>query len=570
MIRFKKISYRNFFAAGNAGIEIDLDSHPTTLITGTNGAGKSTMLSAICYALYGKPYRNINKAQIINSVNGKNCLVEIDFTVSGKEYKVRRGLRPNVFEIFVDGELLDQNASVRDYQSILESNILKMNYQVFCQVVIIGKGYTPFMALTAGARREVIEDLLDIKVFSTMFSLAKSKLGDIKDNIKEMKNTINLVKSKIDIKQDHYNSLKSAAAARVDSLETTKQARAEELAGHQAELEKLRLEEAELNGVLVKKKAFETKRQEVVSLTQRMTTTASKIEKSLEFFSETSECPTCNQSITHDYRDAVVSGKQKKLNEIVDALDKLRDKSTALDEQVREFERKNKKLQSIVIEKAKLSTKINEVQEAILSLDRMILENTTSDDTQIEQVRGEIRELTDEGKKLVSTLGSVKDQLHYVEIAVACLKDSGIKAEVIKKYVPLINQKVNHYLAMFDFWVLFELDENFNESIKSRHRDEFTYFSFSEGEKQRIDLSLLFAWRDVAKAKNAARTNLLIFDEVLDGSLEQAAVDNLLQIIRSIGDDHNVFVISHRPGHYDVFTNHITFGKVGNFSEIIE
>lgn len=570
MIIFKRIFYRNFFSAGNAGIEIDLASNPTTLITGTNGAGKSTMLSAICFSLYGKPYRNINKNQIINSVNGKHCLVEIDFSAGGKEYKVRRGLKPNIFEIFVDGELVDQNASVRDYQSILETSILKMNYQVFCQVVIIGKGYTPFMALTAGARREVIEDLLDIKVFSTMFSLAKARLGDIKDQIKELKNNITLVKNKIDIKSDHYNSLKNASKARVDSLENSRQERSEELNQHQNELERLRLEEAELDGVIIKKKAFEEKRNQVTMLTQRLTSSSGKIEKTLEFFTEHTECPTCNQSITHDYRDSVVSNKQKKLNEIVEALDQLQEKSTSLDKKIKDFDRKHKKLQTIVIEKAKLTTKISEVQESIISLERMILENTTSDDTQIDQVMSEIRELTGEGKNLVSSLSTVKEQLNYVEIAIACLKDSGIRADVIKKYVPLINQKVNHYLSLFEFWVLFELDENFNESIKSRHRDEFTYFSFSEGERQRIDLSLLFAWRDVAKAKNAARCNLLIFDEVLDGSLEQTAVDNLLQIIRSMGDEHNVFVISHRPGHYDVFSNHLVFEKVGNFSEIIE
>ena len=570
MIVFRRIFYKNFFATGNAGVEVDLTSHPTTLITGTNGAGKSTMLSAICFALYGKPYRNVKKDLIVNSVNGKHCMVEIDFTVGGKDYKVRRGLKPSVFEIFVDGELVDQDASVRDYQSVLESHILKMNYQVFCQVVIIGKGYTPFMALTAGARREVIEDLLDIKVFSTMHHLAKVELSNTKDRIKEIKTDISLIKSKIEIKKDHLNSLRSASKARVDSLEQSKQERADELANHQNELDRLRTNEADLVGALSNKKALEERRGQITQLTSRLSNTMNKIERTLEFFSETAECPTCNQSITHEYRDRVVSSKQEKLNEIVDALSQLEEKSTALDAQIDEFEEKHNQYQSIVIEKAKLSTKISQVQDAIMSLGQMILENTTSDDGQIDIVRNDINSLSEEGKNLVSTMNSVKDALNYLEIAIACLKDTGIRSDVIKKYVPLINQKVNHYLSMFDFFVLFELDENFNESIKSRHRDEFTYFSFSEGEKQRIDLSLLFAWRDVAKAKNAARCNLLIFDEVLDGSLEQSAVDNLLQIIRGMGEDHNVFVISHRPGHYDVFSNHLVFEKVGNFSEIVE
>jgi DNA repair exonuclease SbcCD ATPase subunit len=570
MIVFKKVSYRNFFATGNAGIEIDLSTHPTTLITGTNGAGKSTMLSAICFALYGKPYRNINKNQIINSVNGKNCLTEIEFSVGGKEYKVRRGLKPNIFEIFVDGELVGQEASVRDYQTILEANILKMNYQVFCQVVIIGKGYTPFMALTASARREVIEDLLDIKVFSSMFTLAKARVNDVKEEIREIKQSVSLIKNKIDIKQDHATSLKQASLARVDSLEKSKQEKADELATLQSELERVRLEEATLDDVIVKKRAYQSKKNQVEGLTQRLSSSAGKIEKQLEFFSEHTECPTCSQTITHDYKDMVLSSKKKRLSEIIEALSQLADKSAEVDANIKEFEGKHKHLQNIIIEKTRLSTRISEIQEGVLALDRMILENTSSDDTQLEAVTDEIRQLTEDGKSLVSALTDVKDKLNYLEIAVACLKDSGIRADVIKKYVPLINQKVNHYLSLFEFWVLFELDENFNESIKSRHRDEFTYFSFSEGEKQRIDLALLFAWRDVAKAKNAARSNLLIFDEVLDGSLEQTAVDNLLGIIRSMGEEHNVFVISHRPGHYDVFSNHIIFEKVGNFSEIIE
>lgn len=570
MILFKNIKYRNFFASGNAGIEIDLAANPTTLITGTNGSGKSSMISAICYALYGKPYRNVNKNQIINSVNGKNCLVEIEFEIGGKEYKVRRGLKPNIFEIFVDGELVDQDASVRDYQSVLEKNILKMNYQVFCQIVIIGKGYTPFMALTTGARREVIEDLLDIKVFSVMFSLAKTRVHDVKDQIRDIKQTISLVKNKVDIKQDHLKSLKQASKVRVDSLEKSKETKAADLTSLQDELEAVRLEEATLDDVLVKKHAFQTKKHQVDGLTQRLSTTAKKIEKTVEFFGEHTECPTCNQTITHEYKDRVLSAKQTRLNEIVEALVDLEGKSTELDANIAEFEKKHRKLQSIIIEKTKLSTRISEIQDGVLALERMILENTTSDDTQLDTAQAEINELYSEGKNLVSVMTSVKDMLQYLEIAVACLKDTGIRSDVIKKYVPLINQKVNHYLSLFEFWVLFELDENFNESIKSRYRDEFTYFSFSEGERQKIDLSLLLAWRDVAKAKNAARTNLLIFDEILDGSLDQTSVDNLLSILRQMGTDQNTIVISHRPSHYDIFSNHIVFEKVGNFSQITQ
>jgi len=566
-LHFKSVRWQNFLSTGNEFTEIQLDKSPSTLIVGENGAGKSTFLDAISFVLYGKPYRNINKPLLINSITNKNCLVEAELVVKKKHYLIRRGIKPAIFEIYCDGVLIEQNASVREYQEYLEKNVLRLNHKSFTQIIVVGSAnFIPFMQLKPGERRNVIEDLLDIEIFSKMYTLLKDRVSKNKDALIESKYQIDLLEQRIDLTKKHMNELMSMQKSDRES----KQNRIDEL---KKQIDEHTVKSQELQEKVNEKSATISDQQQVMKKLEKLNQyeyqlkhKIESIQKDISFLHDNDECPTCQQFIEKDFKDEKIQVKNLKKDEIEDGLNQLSEHYNELNNRMKE---------------------ITEVQESISELNRLIMNENTS----ITMCQNNIQDLAnkleedkeqvndnsvDELKQLKTNLEQhQKKHEEYVllkeqyEVASSLLKDGGIKARIIKQYVPIINKLVNKYLASMDFFVQFELDENFNEKIRSRFRDEFTYDSFSEGEKMRIDLALLFTWRAVAKLRNSISTNLLILDEVFDSSLDTTGTDEFLKIITQLSQGTNVFVISHKGDQlYDKFQSNIRFTKVKNFSKI--
>ena len=569
MIHFKTIRWRNFLSTGNQFTEVELDKHPTTLVIGENGAGKSTILDAICFGLFGKAFRNINKPQLVNSINQKNCVVEIEFRIGRKEYKVIRGMKPGVFEIYQDGNIINQDAAVKDYQKYFEDKILKLNFKSFTQIVILGSAsFTPFMQLAQGIRREVIEDILDIQIFSVMNSLLKTRINDMKDKIREIDTQIELGKQKVKLQQDYIKQLEDDQKKRNDDIQAKIDKSKEDIKSLEEESRLLTEQYNILSNSVKDDDEISTKRAEMASLYKSLQARIKKVESDILFYEEHDSCPTCAQDISTELKTTTIGKHTHKKEEISNAVDSLYNKMQDLEVRANEIIETK---QTIVSLQNKITGNNANViaQQNYIKAIQTEAERTIDSENSLDSAKGALKVLAKEVVLTAESKSKLKEDSYYLDACSSLLKDTGIKTRIIKQYLPVINKLVNKYLTAMDFFVSFELDEAFNETIKSRHRDDFSYASFSEGEKQRIDLALLFTWRTIAKMKNSAATNLLLLDEVFDSSLDSNGTEFVMTLLNTIGDDVNVFVISHKGDQLlDKFKNQIKFEKHQNFSRI--
>jgi len=570
MIKFTCIKYKNFLSSGNQFTIIPLDKHSNTLIIGANGAGKSSILDALTFSLFGKAFRKINKPQLVNSTNDKDCLTEIEFTISNTEWKVRRGIKPAIFEIYRDGNLLDQESSSRDQQTWLEQNVLKMNYKSFTQIVILGSAsFVPFMQLTSQNRREVIEDLLDIGVFSNMNAIVKDKLKDQKDQVKQL----NLKKQTIEEKEEmQRNFIAEMERLSSDNITTNKnkiielQNEAEGYVSDNTDIQK------RVDTLVEDQKDFlnaSEKIQKLNTFKGQIRQKATTLQDEHKFFKDNTVCPTCTQSLEDDFRLNKISDVQNKIGELKKGYEDLESAIKSEKERERQFNTLSQEIVKLNHEISQNNTRTNHIQRQIGDLESEIQTITE----RLENGNLEYDKLTEFTRNLKITadeLSRRKEQIVYYDFAYSLLKDDGVKTKIIHKYLPFINQQINHYLQLMDFYINFSLDEEFNESIHSPVHEKFSYDSFSEGEKMRIDLSLLFTWREVARVKNSISTNLLVMDEVFDSSLDGFGTEEFLKIIRFVVKDANIFVISHKSELHDKFENVIKFEKSKNFSSIVK
>ena len=567
MIIFKHVRWKNFLSTGNNFTEIQLDRSTTTLIVGENGAGKSTVLDALCFGLFNKPFRNISKKQLVNSVNTGASVVEVEFSIGTKEVKVVRGIKPNIFEVWVNGNMINQDANARDYQKHLEQQIMGLNYRSFTQVVILGSStFVPFMQLPTKARREVVEDILDIKIFSLMNFLLKNKTKELNDETRDVAYKFEMTKEKITLQEKFINQVvnnKSEIIAesqqKVSDNDATIKTRKEDIVGLEQDKDELYYdaqERARLEGKITKLGKTEA------ALQNRINSHARQI----KFFKDNDECPTCEQSITDDTKQTQIATRTKKVGEINEGIQQLENLETAEKSKLDVIITNLETIRKHDVEIAKIRATITEMEKYNVKLrsDIQTYENgsiSDEDKEKLAKLKGQLELVEEQRSKLT-------EDKFYVDVAKNLLQDSGIKTKIIKQYLPIMNKLVNTYLSSMDFFVNFNIDENFNETIKSRFRDEFSYASFSEGEKMRIDLALLFTWRAIAKMKNSTNTNLLILDEIFDSSLDGTGTDDFLKILDSFSDQ-NVFVISHKQDMlFDKFRSIIKFEKVKNFSRI--
>jgi len=568
MILFEKIRWKNFLSTGNQFTELDFTLNATNLIIGTNGAGKSTVLDALTFSLFGKPFRKINKPQLINTVNEKDCRVEVEFSVGKIEWKVVRGIKPAIFEIYRNGALLDQSSAALDQQKWLEQTVLKMNYKSFTQIVILGSStFVPFMQLPAAHRREVIEDLLDIKIFSSMNTIIKDKIRVIRDEVKTLELKKESLNDKVQMQKDFIEELENRGKENIKDKETSIMSLTEEsglLMNDNESLEeplrKYIREQDQITG-------YADKLRKLGNLKGKISQKVSTITKEHKFFTENTVCPTCTQEIDEDFRINRISDAQSKAKELQSGYKELEVAIKEEEERERQFLTLSKEISKLTNGISQNNIKISGCQRQIRTLESEIqtitnrLENRNTEHEKLEQFRDSLQNTYED-------LATKKDSINYYDFTYSLLKDGGVKSKIIKKYLPLINQQVNRYLQMMDFYINFTLDEEFNETVQSPIHEDFSYASFSEGEKMRIDLALLFTWREVARFKNSVNTNLLIMDEVFDSSLDGFGTEEFLKIIRYVIRDANIFVISHKTGLEDKFENVIKFSKIKGFSRM--
>jgi len=569
MIKFQVIRWKNFLSTGNSFTEIKLDKSPNTLIIGSNGAGKSTILDAICFGLFGKPFRKINKPNLVNSINTSNTVVEIEFTIGKKHYKVIRGIKPNTFEIFCNGTLLNQDAKAKDYQDFLEKSILKFNYKSFTQIVILGSAsFVPFMQLTPADRRTIIEELLDIQIFTSMNGLIKDRMAAIKDTATRNKYAMELASEKIKMqKQNIEESKKNNESEIINKKEEieTNQKQAEQLL---KDIDLIQKHIDVLNKKIEDKTSVETKSKKLVQLEAKIETSIKKVEKDIAFYMNNDNCPTCKQTLADDFKQDQINENTSKVLLQKDGLKELSAEYAKLQNRLSDIMKISKHITEHNNEIVKHNSTITAINKYTKKLNDEIAILAKQKDTLTED-NHKLKELKTELAALVKEQEGLSVEKHYHEYAASLLKDNGIKTKIIKQYLPIINKLVNKYLKAMDFFVNFNLNENFEETIKSRHRDEFSYANFSEGEKMRIDLALLFTWRQIAKMKNSTNTNLLILDEVFDSSLDSVGTDEFLKLIHEMGNDTNIFVISHKGDQlFEKFRSIIKFKKVNNFSQL--
>ena len=569
MIYFKDIRWKNFLSTGNVWTKVKLNEHANTIIVGENGSGKSTILDALCFVLFNKPFRKISKSQMLNSINMGGLEVHVNFTIGKTDYIIKRGIKPALFEIYQDNTLLNQPGSSRDYQKQLEETIIKLNFKSFTQIVVLGAStFIPFMQLSVAHRREVIEDLLDISIFSNMGKLLKDRVADNRESIRDTDYQIDLLMNKIETQQSYIRKLKEQNDDTIATFQGLIDGAQDEINDLSQLSNTILLDVEKLSEQVQPLKGEETKRTKLDDIHKRMSAKVKNIQKKIQFFAETNNCPTCSQEIDETIKKQKIAEHEEQQKEIYDGEDKLVDEVAKLDKRIMELMEKQTELNS-------LQTQITENNSNIKSLNKSIKKNQD----EIEKIKSTGVDSTD----AIETLKTHEDDKRIYEtkkeelvnekelfgVAVNMLKDDGIKKKIIKQYVPVMNKLINKYLAALDFFVLFELDEQFNEVIRSRHRDEFSYASFSEGEKMRIDLALLFTWRAIAKLKNSINTNLLVLDEVFDASLDNNGCDEFLKLLNQLDNQTNVFVISHKGDILaEKFRNQIKFEKIKNFSRI--
>ena len=569
MILFRKIRWKNFLSTGNQFTEVDFTQNATNLIIGTNGAGKSTILDALTFSLFGKPFRKINKPQLVNTVNEKDCVVEVEFSIGSTEWKIIRGIKPNIFEIIKDGNCLNQVSTTNDQQKWFEQNVLKMNYKSFTQIVILGSStFVPFMQLSAQNRRDVIEDLLDIRIFSSMNGLIKEKIRSVREDIKVLELKKESLLDKVQMQKNFIEELEKRGKKNIKEKEEKIQKLLIEENQFMNRNEKVNGEVLLLQEELEKYTGATEKLRKLGNLKGKISNKVSTITKEHKFFTENTVCPTCTQSIEETFRINRIKDAQDKAKELQSGYKELEDAINKEEERERQFTSLSKEILTLNNDISKNNARISGCQRQIRDLESEIQKITD----QLANRNVEHDKLETFNKNLTTTyedLSSKRETINYYDFTYSLLKDGGVKSKIIKKYLPLINQQVNRYLQMMDFYINFTLDEEFNETVKSPIHEDFSYSSFSEGEKMRIDLALLFTWREVAKMKNSVNTNLLIMDEVFDSSLDGFGTDEFLKIIRYVIKDANIFVISHKENLHDKFQNVIRFDKIKGFSYMV-
>ena len=569
MILFKTARWKNFLSTGDKFTEINLNKDETTLIVGHNGAGKSTILDAISFALFGKPHRNINKPQLINSINNKNCVVEVEFKIGNGEFKVVRGIKPGIFEIWKNGTMINQSSHAKEYQRILEQNILKLNHKSFHQVVVLGSSsFIPFMQLPAGHRRDVIEDLLDINVFSKMNMLLRERTNGLKEQIKDINYKIDIQKNKIETQQKYIRDITALTEENKKEYESKisiSQGRIDELQAQNSELsvgleENLQSTEKELS-------TLHDQRQSLMLRGQDVSTKAKQVAERAMFFEENESCSVCDQTISDAHKSKILDAAKSEAKSLQSQRRSIGVEGSTVEEKISNTSDLLSSLRSKVSQLNENNIQIDGLRRGIQEYQSSIEKDLSAD---LNNAKQDLEDIRKDRNQILESKINLSEQLNYNVVIGEMLRDTGIKTKIIKQYLPAINNFVNKYLQVLDFYVHFNLDESFNETIRSRHRDEFTYDSFSEGEKQRIDLALLFTWRQIAKMKNSVSTNLLILDETFDSSLDHDGVENLLKILYTLDDNTNVFVISHKGEILDgKFNTKLEFKKDKNFSKMV-
>ena len=570
MIVFKSIEWKNFLSTGNTANKVLLNKSSTTLIIGKNGEGKSTILDALCFALFGKPFRNINKGQLVNSINTKNCLVTIEFDINGREYKIIRGIKPHVFEIWINSVLVNQDAAVRDYQKILEQQILKLNYKTFTQVVILGSAsFVPFMQLPTTQRREVIEDILDIKIFSTMNQLLKEKASETKDAIAKVENEISAAKTKVESQQAIIKTIAEAKTTAIENIRAKISANSAEILSSEIEISTILQEINSLKASINDKENVTEDIDKAKSIRSKLLQKIETCEHHTEFFSEHAVCPSCSQDIAEEYKEGIIKDLNEKLLDNNSKIGELESILSSLNEKLSGITKVQSEITSKNIELSTRNSTITLLNKQVKEMQAEI-ESARNDTTNIDEEKAKLKDLAQDALNKINSKTTLQEHRNLEEVASILLKDTGIKTAIIREYLPIMNKLINKYLNAMDTYIHFELDESFNEKIKSRFRDEFTYASFSEGEKMRIDLAILFTWRQVAKMKNSVNTNLLLLDEIFDSSLDTAGTDYFLNLMNQFGDKSNIFVISHKGDQlFDKFRSVIKFEKRNDFSIIV-
>ena len=569
MIHFKKVRYKNLLSSGNRFTTFELDRSNTTLIVGDNGAGKSTLLDALCFGLYGKGFRNLKKDLLINSINQKELVVEVEFSIGKRDYKVIRGAKPNKFELYTNGKMINQDATMKDYQEHLEKNILKMSYRSFTQVAILGSAnFTPFMQLRAVERRKLVEDLLDISIFSTMQDMLKKKVSQHNLEVKETSHEIDLLHERISGLNDQVNALQKNREVKIKKYESTVNETQNNINKILGEVDEKTQNVVEKKRSIKSKDSTESRLKQATDLERQLETARKKAIADVKFYEENDDCPVCKQGLDHDHKEKCIKEREDKAEEITQALNDI-DKTISechdeiqrinvIQSEIDEIQREIGLLQTEVVSNQKyikkLQGEIEDLQNEVVG-DSDVHDRLTTSETDLDIL---------EKKQETQT-----ERQHYFELATMLLRDQGVRQRIIKQYVPIMNKMINKYLANLEFYVGFELNEAFEETIKSRFRDVFKYDNFSQGEKMRIDLALLFTWRAVARLKNSVNTNILILDEVFDSSLDSQGTDDFLKLLNTLNEKTNAFIISHKGDQlYDKFEEVIKFEKHKNFSRI--
>jgi len=567
MIKFKEVKWKNFLSTGQTPIEIDLDKSPTTLIIGKNGSGKSTLLDALCFALFNRPFRIIKKDQIVNSINDSDCEVKVSFSVGTKNYTIIRGIKPNKFEIYDGDTMINQDASNVDYQKYLEQNIMKLNYRSFIQVVLLGSSsYEPFMKMKPRYRRDVVEEILDIKVFTQMDLILRSQQSDLAKKVVEVRHSCDLIESRYALQNEHYESLRKRIGEKEGRSRTKIEQNQEADRQYRQKLKEIDENIAKHQVIIEQKPKVTKKVNELSKLEAKIENNLNNHKKTLNFFKEHDDCPVCTQNIPTELKDKKITEEKQTIDKLEKGLQELTGEIVKVESKVTEMDAVSKKIQDLNVEVAKINTSLEELKKHSDSISEDI--ETLDEGQSSEQLEKELEQLKEDLKKAKSELNNVTEEKDYVDVVREILSDKGARANIIKKYLPIMNNLINKYLQDMDFFVSFHLDEEFNETVKSRNRDKFNYNNFSEGEKMRIDLALLFTWRSIAKLKNSTNTNLLILDEIFDSSLDGQGTEDFFKIIGALKKE-NVFIISHKGDIlFDKFTNIVSFEKEHNFTRL--